>query len=272
MIVQTAPEGEAHFVVLQADHARASGQLALAFGNADFGELYPKDLMEFVVAHHDEGWTPVDAEVNRDERTGLPYHLTQTPLPDLVRTGNLTPDFNEARHPFCGVISSMHFYGLYHGRYGLSDKLFIDTLTDEHKPLVDDLLSGELARQQRLKKQLRADGHGDWAQDDFLFHNYKLLQFFDTLSLYFHMVHAKARAEATFQNLPRGLGDDVTVTVRPVSKNAYGISPWPFGEEALEFTTAGRYLKPQPASVDLADVFHAKRLETQTVTLLPGRG
>ena len=271
MIVQSAPKGKPHFVILQTDHARASGELAAAFGNGMFAPLYPQELMEYVVAHHDEGWTSVDEEVNRDEHTGLPYHLTQTPLPLLVRTGEGTPNFNEAHHPFCGVVASMHVYGLYHGRYGLSDKIFIDSLTEEHKPLVEGLLSGELARQERLRGQLRAEGHADWAQDGFLFHAYKLLQFFDTLSLYFHMVNAEARAEATFQNVPRALGDDVTVTVRPVSKNAYELSPWPFGEEVLEFTTLGRYLKPQPAGVNLADVFHATRPDVETVVLVPGR-
>ena len=43
MIVQTAPEGKAHFVVFQPDHARLSGQFAAAFGNSEFFALNHRD-------------------------------------------------------------------------------------------------------------------------------------------------------------------------------------------------------------------------------------
>ena len=55
MIVQSAPKGKTHFVSLQTDHARASGELATAFGNGMFAPLPPQKLMEHAVAHHDEG-------------------------------------------------------------------------------------------------------------------------------------------------------------------------------------------------------------------------
>ena len=42
MIVQTAAPGRPHFIIRQTDHARMSGQLALAFGNARFAPLEPR--------------------------------------------------------------------------------------------------------------------------------------------------------------------------------------------------------------------------------------
>jgi hypothetical protein len=121
--------------------------------------------MVHVAEHHDEGWATIDAKVRRDARTAMPYHLTQTPMLDLVATGSHTPDFNEA------------------------------------------MLQGELERQERLKTRLR---HGPdtaaWAETGFLFHNYELLQFFDTLALNFHMNHAESRTASTFKNVPRNPG------------------------------------------------------------------
>ncbi len=245
MIVQSAPEGQPRFVIEQTDHARMCGQLARAFGNAEFATLDPREPMEYIVTHHDEGWAALDAQAKRDRNTGLPYHLTQTPLADLVDTSARSPEFNEQHHPFSGLMSSMHTYGLYHGRYGLSDFLFIDRIPPELKANVDAMLQAELARQARLKTQLPA------AQTDeqFIFHNYKLVQFFDTLGLYFHMTHETQRGEATLKNVPMRVGQDVTVTIKPSgTAGHYAISPYPFQQEQIEVWVEGRYLTPQADS------------------------
>ncbi len=268
MIVQSAPQGQPHFVILQTDHALTSGQLAKAFGNKAFAPLTPRALMEFVSAHHDEGWAELDQRFLQDPRTGLPYNLVQTPLAELVRTGAGSPDFNQAHHPFCGLISSMHTYGLYHGRYGLSDKIFIDLMPDQLRPFVSEMLTNELVRQEQIKTTLRNDRHtAAWVTEEAMFHNYKLLQFFDTLALYFHTTHSTTRTTAEFMNVPRTLGDDVTITIRPLGDDVYGLSPYPFQQDQLTITTKGRYLTPQPEGTDLAAVIQALPFERQTATL-----
>ena len=60
MIVQTSSDGRSHFVIQQIDHARTCGDLAEAFGNDRFQSLMPKDLMVYVITHHDQGWANVD--------------------------------------------------------------------------------------------------------------------------------------------------------------------------------------------------------------------
>jgi hypothetical protein len=129
--------------------------------------------MAYVTAHHDEGWAAVDAAPKHDPRTGLPYHLTQTPMPDLLRTGAGSPDFNQRRHPFCGLLSSMHTYGLYHGRYGLSDKIVINMVPTEYRADAQRMLQGELARQAALKEQLRSHPEtAEWASDAYVLSPY----------------------------------------------------------------------------------------------------
>ncbi|MDX1378088.1 MAG: DUF3891 family protein, partial [Anaerolineales bacterium] len=105
MIIQTSLEGKPKFVIEQADHARMSGQLSKAFGNNAFATPVPRELLTYIVAHHDEGWVSVDALREQSPETGLPHHLTQTPLPYLVKTSKGSPDFNEANHAFCGLLS-----------------------------------------------------------------------------------------------------------------------------------------------------------------------
>lgn len=269
MIVQSAPEGHPRFVIAQTAHARMAGQLAAAFGNDRFAPLDPAEPLIFCVAHHDEGWAALDAQARQDPATGLPYHLTQTPLAELVATGAGSPDFNARHHPLSGLISSMHTWGLYHGRYGLSDFLFIDRITPELRPRVDAMLQGELDRQAHLKLALAADpALKDRLSEAHIFHYYKLLQFFDTLALYFHTTHAALRGEAAFRNVPRAVGDDVTVTIRPAGEGRYAVTPYPFAVAPLEVWVAGHTVAPQPAGADLAGLLAAAPVERQVYTLV----
>ncbi|MEL7208049.1 MAG: DUF3891 family protein, partial [Actinomycetota bacterium] len=230
MIVQTAPEGADHFVVRMADHTAVAGAMAAEFGNDRFAQLEPADLMTTVVTHHDAGWDELDGRVLQNPETGLPYHLVSTPLEEMVKTSGLSPEANEARHPYCGIISSMHSYGLYHGRYGLSDKLFIDLLPEDLLPEVTEMLTGEERRQERIRAELSADdATAGWVTEEALFHNYKALQLFDTLALYLQCETPGSRGTAEFPNVPTGAGEeDVTITATELDADTVRLDPYPF--------------------------------------------
>lgn len=271
MIIQTAPTGKPHLVILQTDHALMSGAFAAAFGNEEFAALNPVEPMIYVAGHHDEGWAPIDARVEQDHKTGLPYHLTGTPLPYLVQTSAGSPTFNEIHHPYSGIMSSMHTYGLFHGRYGLSDKVFIELIPDAHKTAVANMLQAEIDRQTRLKTQMFANPTmAPLATERVLFHNYKLLQFFDTLALYFHMVHEAARGNSYFENVPRAVGDDVTINIRRVEQGIYTLTPYPFRETGMSFGYIGHPLTPQPIGTNLQVLMAKTEPVAETIILLAG--
>jgi hypothetical protein len=244
MIVQTAPAGQPHFIITQRDHAEVSGVFAAHFGNSMFAPLDPRDPLVYVANHHDDGWEEIDAHPLLDPRTRLPYHLTQTPTHQLVLTGSKSPDANEKYHPLSGLISSMHTFGLYHGRYGLSDKIYIDTIDEGFRADVKAMLDAELARQARLKAALRERGAASLAADHVLFHNYKLLQFFDTLALYIQTAHAEAVGTTQFIRVPRALDDDVTITAQHLHYGVITLNPYPFDVDSLTVTTRGRCMLP----------------------------
>ena len=50
-------------------------------------------------------------------------------------TSRLSPDFNERHHPYCGLLSSMHSWGLYNGRYGLSKLVLLDNIPPDDRPV-----------------------------------------------------------------------------------------------------------------------------------------
>jgi len=57
--------------------------------------------------------------------------------------------------------------------------------------------------------------------------NYKQLQFFDTLSLYFHCNHVGERSVVEFLHVPKNATEDVTVEISPGAGNSYVLSPFP---------------------------------------------
>jgi hypothetical protein len=245
MIIQTASRDQGRLAIMMHEHTALSGQFARAFGNDRFETIEPKDLMVYVIAHHDEGWAEFDRDPVTDENTGLPYNLVETPAKYITVTSRRSPDFNQRHHPYCGLLSSMHSWGLYNGRYGISNLVLIDRFPPQDRPLVDKMLAAELERQNRLKAEMAHDPQASaWLDEAHVFQNYKQLQFCDTLALYFNRTHEAARVEQTFARVPLNAREDVTVTIRPREPGLYELSPYPFTAHQSEFAFAGRYIEP----------------------------
>jgi hypothetical protein len=273
MIVQSARDGAPHFVIPMAEHTAFAGALARAFGNEAFEPVSPREEMLHVIDNHDAGWADYDARAPRSPKTGLPYNLVETPFADIVKTSAGSPSFNSKRHAYCGLISSMHSWGLYNGRYGMSDLVLLDTLATENRTAADRMLDGELERQAALKAELAADpATAPWIEEAHLFQNYKQLQFFDTLALYFNRVHEGARTEQVFTHVPRSTAEDVDVRIRPLGAAVYALDPFPFNKTELEVGFRGRYLAPvqNGAAETLGEVLAMLPQERQTVVLVPG--
>ena len=280
MMIQSAPAGEARFVCTMVQHNALCAQFMAAFGNGEFDRPEPYEQVAYTVGHHDRGWDEADQTVVLDPKSRLPCGIGTAPLTDGGNTSKLSPDFNERHHPYCGLLSSMHSWGLYNGRYGYSEfrvrpggSTSIPTPPDQETE-IHAMLDGELARQERIKGMLAADPETrDWVEDDRLMANYKLLQFFDTLALYFHLRHESERGEEVFTNVPKFVDQNTDVTLRPLGGGGYSLRPFPFAGEVVEAACGGRYFDPVPEGADPEDLtaaFRALPETTQTYTLVPG--
>jgi hypothetical protein len=281
MISQTAPQGEPHFVLTMAEHTDMCGQMARAFGNDAFEQPAPFAEVVYMVANHDRGWDAYDANPGIDPNTNVPYIMARTPLTEAIKTSRGSPDFNAAHHPYCGLLSSMHSCGLYNGRYGLSN--FIVSARnkpgagfashDAHQPLVDAMLAREQVRQAELKSVLLASPQTrPWIEEHHLFQNYKQLQFFDTLALYFQLRHAGERGEETYIHVPLNREDDTAVRLRKKNDRIYSLDPFPFAGDRLTLVCRGRYVRPFPADFPPDHVGAALRdlpSDQQTYELVP---
>jgi Protein of unknown function (DUF3891) len=245
MIIQTAAAGQPRLAIMMYEHTALAHQFARAFGNDRFERPMPNDLMFHVTLNHDAGWAEFDRDPVTDKATGLPYNLVDTPAEYITVTSRGSPDYNQQQHPFCGLMSSMHSWGLYNGRYGLSNMVLIDRIPPQDRPLAQRMLDGELERQKRLKAELVKDPKSSgWIEEKKLFQNYKQLQFFDTLALYFNRTHPSERGEVKFEHVPLNAEEDATITVRPRGADVYEVSPYPFGAAGAEYGFAGRRIQP----------------------------
>jgi Protein of unknown function (DUF3891) len=271
MIIQSVERGSPHFVIRQVDHARMCGQMARAFGNDRFAPLEPRELMEFVAENHDEGWRPFDDNPQRDPKTNLPYAFTNMPIEDRVSIGQASPDFNEQHHPYCGLLSSMHYWGVYHDRYGINKTSAIDQMPAEAQTPLRAMLDLELVRQERLKAALAKDpATAPWVEEARLMHNYKLLQFFDLLALYFNTRHEGDRPDTVFDFVPAAVGRAEPVRVQAVEPGIYRLTPFPFQEDRLLVDCDGRYVAHVPPDADVQAAVYAAPVVQQTFALEAG--
>lgn len=279
MLCQSAPDGEAHFVSTMDDHMNLCGQLVRAFGNDLFKLPAPFDEVVYVVENHDRGWNAYDARPHLNPETRLPYIMSQTPLQDALVTNKGSPDLNEAHNPYCGLLSSMHTCGIYNGRYGLSQfKVPLRKRTVAEDAILEAdleaMLHFERQRQERLKRELSNNPvTAEWVKTDYLLANFKRLQFFDTLSLYFQLRHPAHRSSETFIHVPVSPERDVSVTVKKLNAAEYSLEPFPFATDRLTIKYGGWYLRPFPAGstpAQLGAVLQSVARDIQTVTLLAG--
>ena len=274
MIIQSAAEerpGDARFAITLDEHLELVARVAEQFGNDAFETPGPREHFLYACRWHDKGWKDLDDNPPLDPETGLPYNLVETPIPIIALTGCRSPEYNEAHHAYCGLLDSMHIWGLYNGRYGLSDKVLIDHVPEKDRLAAETMLNTERQRQKRLTDVLEADPEtAPWVEHERLFANYKALQFFDTFALYFNCTHPEARGESSFAHVPRGAGDDVDIEVRPLGAGVYALDPYPFRDDGLDVWFTGRHLAPFAAGAapDMAAVMRETPRERQTARLV----
>lgn len=273
MMIQNAPEGEPRFVCMMTEHMDLCRQIAEAFGNDRFEKPEPYAETVYAIAHHDRGWDRFDAAPVLDPVTGFPAGVGGAKGPGGADTTRLSPEFNEKHHAYCGLLASMHTWGLYNGRYGYTEFRVRPggstsvPISPDMADETNEILAGELARQERLKAALSADPKtAAWVREDNLFRNYKLLQFCDTLALYFNLRHAADRKVETYVHVPETATRDAEIVVTPVGDDTYTFDPFPFAGDRLDAVCRGRYFNAVPggkAPGDLAVLISGLPVEEQ---------
>lgn len=228
--------GDSWQVVLQTDHADLSGQFARAWGNADaFAAPAPLEPVAVAAARHDDGWAVWERAPALDRDGAGPRNFLDVEVPSHLAFYRAAIAAVRDHDPYAGLLVSMHGSGIYRGRYGTQPSLRL-TFADE----VREQVEGFVAEQEEVQGRLVADlGVADgerWA-------NYRLLQVYDRLSLYFCLRDVEGGEPETIEPVPVDYaGGETPVAIEPAGPWRVRLDPYPLVESPAELTLVRRVL------------------------------
>lgn len=206
--------GDGWQVVMQTDHADLSAGFAEQW--ADRSARH--DSLLLATRRHDDGWAVWEQAPLVEPETGKPVNFLDVQVPSHLAFYRANVASVAAEDPYAGLLVSMHGAGIYRRRYGLDDKLRL-THQDEVKAQVDAFVEEQEAA---YPERIAAAG----VTDDQRWADYRLLQIYDWLAIYFGWNGMPSGAAAEFLGL----------RVEPTGNWRARIEPFPFLESPARFT------------------------------------
>jgi hypothetical protein len=246
MIIRDLPDGGA-LVSTQEDHADLAAQFAAHWGNERFARLRPYETLVFAATYHDSGYREWEGKPPMNVEKGRPYAFRER-IPSFeaveLQAYKRNVEWVRAADPYAGLLVSMHRTGLWQNRYNV--------LTEPAMKLRNRSPAVEAARREMeaaQKKDMRDLGAGKPEFERELWHNYRALQVFDLLSLYFCCDgYAGEESFKEFRLAPvtpayEG-GEQVTLSIVPNGSGAVRMRPYPFDVSPLRVTLRARIVAP----------------------------
>lgn len=228
--------GDIWQVVLQTDHAELAGALAEEWGNEEFAPPVPRASLVTAARRHDDGWavwerSPRMADDGRRPLPFLEVHITSHLAFYDAAIVDVTDD-----DAYAGLMCAMHGAGLYRERYGTQPGLrnrWADSFGAEIEAFVRNMESS-------YPERIAALG----VDEDERWRNYRLLQVFDRMSLYFcGLFPFQAGEEHRISPVPTGDDSSETELVLvPTARSSrltptdVRMEPFPFRERPARFT------------------------------------
>jgi hypothetical protein len=239
--------GDSWQVVLQPDHAELSAQFARAWGNEDgFAAPTPRESVVVASARHDDGWAVWERAPALDRDGRAPRNFLDVEVPSHLAFYRAMVAAVLDHDLYAGLLVSMHGAGIYRGRYGTQPSLKL-TFADEVRDQVEAFVAEQEDLHARLVAQLRIDEEERWT-------NYRLLQVYDRLSLYFCQRDVETGEPEKLEPVPRDYANGtVVLSIEPVAPWRVRLDPYPFADEPASFQLVRRVL-PKGDSGD-ADAF-----------------
>lgn len=251
MIVRQV-SSDTFILIKQSDHADLAAQFAAHFGNEQFAAVQPFDSVVRATTYHDSHFQDVEANLPIDIESGRPYGHRETPFSqDHLDALQRNVRWLLADDPYAGILVSMHHSGLPQNRYGLVSSwqtrggagVKSRTIRPEVAANIETLETQQaIERKKLVAERVSMDGQIDT--------NYRLLQFFDLLSLYL--------CSDGYQNgelVPTWIGpvpmnyegsECPELLVQPMPGGQIKLSPYPFDEPQLHVSIPVRFVQQRP--------------------------
>jgi len=261
-------------LALQTDHSKVAGFLAAHWGNNAFAAPTPYRSVVLAAQEHDSGWQEWEMQPATLNDRGYPldYH------DDSVKyLGKFRFDFDKngvrrvvERDLYAGLLVLMHGVGLRNAGYG--------TLSYPPDRTADPLVKEFVREQEALRMKLldrlrRADAFREFATEEKIWVNYKLITIFDQLAQFicnrYPLNNGKVRQRGPQSDLsndpvPVAPGqDDVRLTVDVTDENNATVRPYPFDSDPLVVSFPARLVaKRSYASTEdfLKEFYRAERI------------
>jgi hypothetical protein len=218
---------------------------------------------------------------------GRPAHFLELPLEATVGPYGRGVESVYARDLHAGVLVSLHWTGLYRGRWGLQ----------EGDPVPHPLAADVVAQQERRwVAALREAWSGRSRRSEFerqTWHAYEVLQALDFLSLALCLLDSgRPSAEGEVISMPLTLprveqpagpravpavpltaeGPYVDLTLRVAAPGVVTVDPYPFSDGAFEVDVAARWLEDRryASAAESERAYHDAADETIAIELRPG--
>lgn len=264
-------------LITQNDHADLAGQFAAHWGNDRFARLHPYPSMVLAAESHDNGWWDWDINPSVDEQ-GVPITFRKTPRKILMAF--LTKGINNVleKDLYAGLIVSMHLAGLSQQRYGT-----LPNIPKREDEFTAKFVNEQEASHPALKEKVaRMEQYAGANTEDYIWFNYRLMEVFDRLSLFFccnvdlraatpgaprsQADHESGRAYygAAIHPTPVRSGkEDQEMCLRPVAKDKLVVDPYPFDLSPLKVGVRGRIIprKAYKSQEEFTEVFRSQRRE-----------
>lgn len=243
MILRGSRENKS-VLVAQTDHSQLVGQMASHWGNSQFDSPRPYDSVVRGAIYHDYAWLLYETSPRIDPASHQPYGFLQLPLgkPQL-ESYQWTLDWMNRIDPYSALLMSRHRTGLWKGRYETIKYPKSYNLSNP-SPEIAEFIDKNEQWQEKTKTQFDVD--------TFNF-NYRLLQVWDLLGLYFccHEI-----GEDSIDPVPVSYRQDTTEGVRmkmtPVGATKVKFDPYPFDMHPVKIQLRYKLIEPGPFESDLA--------------------
>jgi hypothetical protein len=228
--------GDSWQVVLQPDHADLSAQFARAWGNEDdFAAPTPLESVAVASARHDDGWAVWERAPALDRDGVAPRNFLDVEVPSHLAFYRAMIAAVLDQDPYAGLLVSMHGAGIYRGRYGTQPSLKL-TFADEVRDQVEAFVVEQEDLHARLVARLGVAEEERWT-------NYRFLQVYDRLSLYFCLRDVEAGDPDTLEPVPRDyLGAETALAIEPAGPWRVRVDPYPFAQSPARFRLVRRLL------------------------------
>lgn len=235
--------GDSWQVVLQPDHADLSAQFARAWGNEDgFAAPAPLDSVAVASARHDDGWAVWERAPALDREGVAPRNFLDVEVASHLAFYRAMIAAVLDQDPYAGLLVSMHGAGIYRGRYGTQPSLRL-TFADEARDQVEAFVAEQEELHARLVTRLGVSEEERWT-------NYRLLQVYDRLSLYFCLRDVEAGEPDTLEPVPRDYqGAETALAIEPAGSWRVRVDPYPFAQSPGRFRLL-RHLLPKAGERD----------------------